>query len=134
MPRLSPASPSGRSSIRTSWTVRLSGLPRLKASATIALAAPSRSFALAAMASATTRGVEMLVDAVGRQQEDVALLELDRPVVDLDLRAHAERAAEIDLLRRQHDAMVVGELLHRVAGDAVDPRIADMEDVRRPRP
>ncbi len=74
----------------------------------------------------------MLADAVRRLQEEVALLELDRPVVDLDLRAHAERAAEIDLLRRQHDAMVVGELLHRVAGDAIDPRIADMEDVRRP--
>ena len=98
----------------------------------MALAAPSRSFALAAMASATDAGVEMLVDAVGRLQEEVALLELDRPVVDLDLRAHAERAAEIDLLRRQHDAMVVGELLQRVAGDAIDPRIADMEDVRRP--
>ena len=65
-------------------------------------------------------GVEMLIDAVGREHEDVALLDPEHLVVDLDLRIHAERAAEIALLRGDHDAVVVGELLQRVAGEAID--------------
>jgi hypothetical protein len=77
-------------------------------------------------------GIDLLADAVGRLQEDVALLELDHPVVDLDLRAHPQRPAKIDLLRREHDTVVFGELLERAAGHAIDARIADMEDVRRP--
>ena len=41
----------------------------------------------------------MLVDAVGDQDEDVALLDLERQIVDFDLGIYAERAAEIALLR-----------------------------------
>ena len=75
----------------------------------------------------------MLVDAVGHQHEDVALLHLEHLVVDLDLRIHAERAAEIALLRGNDDAVVVGELFQRVAGKAVDAAVADVKDVRRGR-
>ena len=82
------------------------------------------------MALATKRGADMLIDAVGRQHEDVAALDLEHPVVDFDLRIHAQRAAEIALLRRDDDPVIVGQLLERVAGDAVDARVADMEDVR----
>ena len=73
-------------------------------------------------------GADVLVDAVGRQQKDIALLDRQRPIVDLDLRIDAERAAEIALFRRNDDAMIVGELLERVAGQPVDAGIADMED------
>ena len=41
-----------------------------------------------------------------------------------------KRAAEIALLRRDDDAMVFGQLLERVAGDAVDAGIADMKQMR----
>ncbi len=76
----------------------------------------------------------MLVDAVGHQQEGVAALQPQILVVDLELRVHTERAAEIALLRGQHDAMVVGQLLEAVARDAVDPAVADMEQMRGGRP
>jgi hypothetical protein len=60
----------------------------------------------------------MFADAVGRLHENVAFLELDCPIVDLDLGIHAQRPAEIALLRRYDDAKVVGELLQRTS----DPR------------
>ena len=72
----------------------------------------------------------MLVDAVGREHEDVARLEPQHLVVDLDLRIYAERAAEIALLRGDDDAVVVGQLLQRVAGQAIDAGIADVEEMR----
>ena len=59
----------------------------------------------------------MLVDAVGRQQKNVALFDRKRPVVDFDLRIDPQRAAEIALLRGNDDPMIVGELLERVAGE-----------------
>ena len=43
----------------------------------------------------------MLVDAVGRQHEDVARLDPQHLVIDLDLRIYAERPAEIALLARR---------------------------------
>jgi hypothetical protein len=42
---------------------------------------------------------DMLINAVGDQHEGVALLDPERQMVDFDLRVHAERAAEIALLR-----------------------------------
>ena len=75
----------------------------------------------------------MLVDAVGREHEDVARLEPQHLVVDLDLRIYAERAAEIALLRGDDDAVVVGQLLQRVAGETIDPGIADVKQMRRGR-
>ena len=75
----------------------------------------------------------MLVDAVGDQHEGVALLDPGHQVVDFDLRIHPERAAEIALLRRNDDAMVVGQLFERVAGQAIDPAVADVKQMRRGR-
>ena len=65
-----------------------------------ALAARSRSSALSLIVLAIEAGADMLVDAVGRQHEHIAGFDLEHPVVDLDLRIHAQRAAEIALLRR----------------------------------
>ena len=90
----------------------------------------SRLPAWSLIAAATKRVADMLIDAVGRQQEDVAFFDLERLVVDFDLRIDAERAAQIALFRRDDDPVIVGELLERVAGDAVDPAIADMKDMR----
>ena len=100
-PNTSLASPSGTSSIRTICTVRLSGAalagrPPRRSPARRA----SRSSALSPIALAMKRGADMLVHAVGRQQEDVAALDRERLVVDLDLRIDAHRPAEIALLRR----------------------------------
>lgn len=64
--------------------------------------------------------VDELVSAVRRQQEDVALSDLKRLVVDFDLRVYSQRPAEIGLLRRDDDPMIVRKLLERLAGDAVD--------------
>ena len=44
-------------------------------------------------------GPDVLVDAVGRQQKDIALLDLEHAVVDLDLRIDAQGAAQVVLLR-----------------------------------
>jgi hypothetical protein len=74
--------------------------------------------------------IDEFVGAVGCQDKGVTGLDLDRLVVDLELRVDAERAAEIGLLRRHDDAVIVGQLLERLAGDAVDAAVADMEDVR----
>ena len=41
-----------------------------------------------------------------------------------------KRAAEIALLRRDDDAVIVGQLLERVADDAIDAGIADMKNMR----
>ena len=72
----------------------------------------------------------MLVDAVGREHEDIARLEPQHLVIDLDLRIYAERPAEIALLRGDDDAMVVGQLLQRVAGKTIDAAIADVKEMR----
>ncbi len=70
---------------------------------------------------------DMFVSAVGREQEDVAFFDLDRLVVDFDLGIDPQCAAQIALLGRNNDPMVVGELLQRVAGQPVDSGIADVE-------
>src|SRR6185503_14048875 len=94
----------------------------------------ARSFVQAALRLADRGGhepaIDVLVDAVGGQNEDVATLDLQRAVVDLDLRVEADRTAEIALLARYPGAMVLGELLERVALQPVDPRVADVENVR----
>ena len=76
---------------------------------------------------------DMLVDAVGRQQKEIAFFDRDRPVVDLDLRIDAQGAAQIALLRRNDDPVIFGQLFEGVAGDAVDAGVADMKNVRRRR-
>ena len=96
----------------------------------MAFAAWSRSSAPSLIALADRAVADMLVDAVGHQHESVALLDPERQVIDLDLRIYAERAAEIALLRRDDDAMIVGQLLERVAGKTIDPAIADVKDMR----
>ena len=73
--------------------------------------------------------IDVLANAVGGLHEDVALFQRQHAIVDLDPRAHAQRATEIDLLRRQRHAMVVGQLLQRAAGQAIQAGIADVEDV-----
>jgi len=75
----------------------------------------------------------VLVDPVGRQDEDVAPPDLERAVVDLELRVEADGAAEIALVARNPDAVILRELLERLAIQPVDPRVADVEDVGRRR-
>ncbi|MGY4626164.1 hypothetical protein ACVWY3_003920 [Bradyrhizobium sp. USDA 4486] len=74
--------------------------------------------------------IDEFIGAIGREQEGVAGLDLERVVVDFELRIDAERAAEIGLLGGDDDAVIVGQLLQRLAGHAVDAAVADMEDVR----
>ena len=78
--------------------------------------------------------VDEFIGAVGRQQESLARLDLETLVVDLELRIDAERTAEIGLLRRHDDPVIVGQLLERLARHAVDATVADVEDVRGGRP
>ena len=66
----------------------------------------------------------MFIGAVGRQQEDIAVFDPDRLVVDFDLRIDAERPAQIGLLRRDDDPVIVGQLFERRPGDAVDAAVA----------
>jgi hypothetical protein len=75
--------------------------------------------------------VQMRVHAVGREHEDVTSLQRQRVVVDVQPRIEADCAAEVALPLRHLHAVVGGELLHRTALQPVDPRIADVEDVRR---
>ena len=74
--------------------------------------------------------VDMPVNAVGREHEPVAHLQRHRPVVDLDMRIDPERAAQIGLLRRDDHPVILGKLLQRIAGQAIDPAVADMEQMR----
>jgi hypothetical protein len=74
--------------------------------------------------------IHVLVYAVGGEDEDVASLDLERAVVDLDLRIEADRAAEIALLPRYPDAVVLRELLERAALQPVDARVPDVENMR----
>ena len=60
--------------------------------------------------------LDMLVNTVGRQQKDIAFFDLERPVIDFNLRINSQRAAEVALLRRNDDPMIVGQLLERIAG------------------
>ncbi len=80
---------------------------------------------------ANARGIGVLVDPVGSQQEQVAGLQLQRQVIDLDLAIHAQRPRQVALLRRHPDAMVLGQLLELLAAQAVDAGIANMEQVGR---
>ena len=64
----------------------------------IVLAAPSNSSALPLIVSTIKRRADVLVDPVGRQQKDVAFLDRERPVIDLDLGVNPEGAAQIALL------------------------------------
>ena len=57
-------------------------------------------------------------------------LELEHPVIDLNLRIPPQRATEIALLRRYDNSMIVGELLEGIAYHAIDPRIPDMKNMR----
>ena len=77
--------------------------------------------------------VDVFVDAVRRQHEDVASFERHGTVVDFDLLIHAQRAAEIALLRRDDDAVILGELFQALSRDPVDAGVADVKNVRRGR-
>src|SRR3546814_14459337 len=75
-------------------------------------------------------GRDVFVDTVGGQQEDGAGRDRHRQVVDLELRIDAERAAEIALLRRDDDPVILGQLLKGLAAEPPDAGIADTEPMR----
>jgi hypothetical protein len=117
------------SSTATICTVRLSPLPRPVGFRDDG----ARRFVQAALRAADRGGhepaIDVLVDAVGGQHEDVASLDLERAVVDLDLRVEADRPAEIALLPGHPHAVILRELLERGTGQPVDPGVPDVENV-----
>jgi hypothetical protein len=71
-----------------------------------------------------------LMHAIGRDQKDVAGIQARELVVDLQVRVHAERAAQVTLLLRDPQAVVGGELLQRGVTHAINARVAGVEQVR----
>jgi hypothetical protein len=94
------------------------------------LAALSRSSPASLMASMMNGGCSEFVDAVGGQDEQVAFFDLQGQIVDFELRADAQRAAEIALIRGNDQPMVVGQLLQVAVAEAINAAVADMEDMR----
>ena len=81
------------------------------------------------------RGVDetsigIFINAIGRENKNIALLDTKHPIIDLDLRIDAHRAAEIALLRGNDDAMILGQLFQTIARDAIDARIPNMKKMR----
>ncbi len=74
-------------------------------------------------------GADMLVNAVGRQQKNVTGLDCERLVVDFDRCVDAERSAQIALLRRDREPVILGQLLHGIVQDAVDSEVADVKQM-----
>ena len=73
--------------------------------------------------------IDVLVHAVGGQDEDVAGLGPHAGMVDLHASARAECPAEIGFLRRQDEAVILGQLLQGAARNPADPPVADVEEV-----
>nr|WP_278874047.1 hypothetical protein [Variovorax paradoxus] len=55
--------------------------------------------------------IHVFMDAVGGQQEDIAFLDGEGLVVDLHMRTHAQRPAQIAVPAGHRDAVVFGQLL-----------------------
>ena len=75
--------------MRTIWTVRLSVAALLVAPLDDGLRGAVQIVGAVVDRLGDKAAADMLVDAVGRQQEDVAPFDRERPVVDLDLRVNA---------------------------------------------
>jgi len=73
---------------------------------------------------------DMLVHAIGRQQEHVAGFHGLGVIVDFQMRRQAQRAAQVTFVVRDPDAVILGQLLDRAIPQAIDARVADMQDVR----
>ena len=74
--------------------------------------------------------VDVLVHPIRQQNERRALFDGQRLVVDVEPSCRAQRTTEKALLVRNPDAMVVRELLERLALHPVDACIPDMEEMR----
>ena len=74
--------------------------------------------------------VELVAGAIGGEQVDLAGCGFPAAVVDLDVRGGAEGAGEIALARRVLDAVVGAELFECLRVQAIDARIADVQQVQ----
>ena len=121
----------------------LSSPPPRFAACTSAFTALSRSSRFACTSSRISLVLDHVGEAVGADEEDVAVLGLDRERVDVDVgigadrpRDHAPLRVDLRLLLRElaglqqlvHERVIVGELLHQLAADEVRARVADVAD------
>ncbi len=74
-------------------------------------------------------GADMFMHAIGGQHKGVCGLYRQGPVIHLQLRLNAERAAQVDLLGRQAHPVVFGQLLQRLALHPVDAGVTHMKQV-----
>jgi hypothetical protein len=74
---------------------------------------------------------DVLVDAIGRQYEYVALFDRECFVVEMQLRIDAHGLTQIAFVLGNPDSMILGQLLQCVVDQAIDAGVADMEEVGR---
>ncbi|MNZ48412.1 hypothetical protein D3C78_661580 [compost metagenome] len=72
----------------------------------------------------------MFVDAIGGEEKRVAAFQRKRPVIDFQMWIDAQGAAQVALLRGDPHPVIVGQLFEGVVAQAIDPCVADMEDMR----
>ena len=75
--------------------------------------------------------VDEVVNTVGRQQEDIARLELQRPVVDLEAHIHSDGAAQVGVLLADLRHVITRQLFEGIVADAMDARITDVKEMGR---
>jgi len=73
---------------------------------------------------------DVLVDAIGDEQEQIADRQRQSAVVDLQVPVDAQRAAEVAGVRRHAHAVIFGQLFEVAVAQSIDARIADVEQVR----
>ncbi len=73
---------------------------------------------------------DVLVDAIGGEQEQIADRQRQSAVVDLQVPVDAQRAAEVAGIRRHAYAVIFGQLFKAAVAQSIDARIADVEQVR----
>ena len=74
--------------------------------------------------------IEVLVHAVGGEQEQVARCQREVAVVDFQMRVDAQGAAEIAGFGADTHAVILAQLFESAFTQAMDARIADVEQVR----
>ncbi len=73
---------------------------------------------------------DVLVDAIGDEQEQIADRQRQGAVVDLQVPVDAQRAAQVAGFRRHAHAVIVGQLFEAAVAQSIDACIADVEQVR----
>jgi len=73
------------------------------------------------------RRTDVLVDAIGDEQEQIADRQRQGAVVDLHVPVDAQRAAEVAGIRRHAHAVIFGQLFEAAIAQPIDARIADVK-------